>query len=133
VQLEEILALVRVAEPLPDGLQSGLSLLYKLRNLEAHRGGIVDQRFKRLCRIVECAVGTPLPVSPRTYGTSGIIVLRYLAEIKRRLYESFDVTPPGINPDLIDADIDLAGAMNHRVNQVPVGQCEGRPGLICYC
>src|SRR5450756_1169696 len=82
--LEDLLALIGLDGDLPNGLKTNLNVFYKVRNVIAHRGGVVDYRFASECAMLNPTIGSVFPVSEKAFLACGMTAIRYGVEVFSR-------------------------------------------------
>jgi hypothetical protein len=84
-RLEAMLALAGLPGRLPSSLGRKLTELHQLRNVLVHRGGVIDEHFKRSCPWTRQREGQALAVTMRRFTSYADAVQLYVLLILRRL------------------------------------------------
>jgi hypothetical protein len=106
-RFEPILDAVDLNGPMPDEMKKTCYQLWATRNLIAHRSGIVDRRFVRLCPWLGSKVGETLKVTPQAYKSYIKFANYWMGEILVR-----DVVRRGHNRDDVIAKLGLGGLVS---------------------
>jgi len=118
-QIETILEFAGLGGARPEGLDSGLYLMNKVRNLIAHRAGVVDAKFVRECPQVEAAVGTRLTIGTHTFSTCALIAIQYHQEVRSRCEIAYQLSDP-IKAEVV-GPFDLCSALNTDSRRIAAG------------
>lgn len=88
-QFESLLSRFDLGGSVDPLVKKTLFELWAVRNVVAHKNGIVDSRFREICSWFNTSVGEQLAISEQDFGRYYFASLWYTAEVHRRLVATY--------------------------------------------